>query len=328
MSYIQKNKLWITLLFCLIAGYHFYFIYLLQAKNIQYLHYFDLLVGVGIFFTVGYDAKRYYQEKKQKEELMQTDYVIYQVLKQGENLDVAAHDVRVLENQLREQFDLNCNLQDYIAKWCHELKLPLSACMLMNESIKDAALRKLQKEQLEVIRQQLHGALLGCKVQSKLFDLQVRMVDLEECVKTAIHNNQFFLIQKQFEIDLRIEPVQVYTDPSWLVYVLDQLIQNAMKYAKEFPMLKIWTSQEKERVLLMIEDHGEGILESDIRRIFERGYTGQGHHNGKYKSTGMGLYMAAQILDRLGHPIIVESEYGTYTRFQIALGKVISEQFH
>ncbi len=319
MSYMRKNKLWIALFLCLTIGYHFYFLYLLQTKDIQYLLYLDLLVGVGTFFAVGFDVKKHYQEKQKIKELLQADYVIYSVLDTGENLDVAAHDVRVMEQQLREQFDLNCDLQDYIAKWCHELKLPLSACILMNESIKDAALRRLQKEQLEVIRQQLHSALLGCKVQSKLFDLQVRTVDLEECVKTAIHNNQFFLIQKQFAIDFHIEPVQVYTDPSWLIYVLDQLIQNAMKYAKEDPMLKIWTSQKGKSIALMIEDHGEGILESDIRRVFERGYTGQGHHNGKYKSTGMGLYMAAQILERLGHTITVESEYGAYTRFQICL---------
>lgn len=319
MSYIHKNKLWITLLFCFIVGYHFYFIYLLRERNIQYLLYFDLLVGVGAFLAIGFDVFRYYKNKQHIKELLQTDFVISHTMRVGDNIDVAEHDVRVLEKQLREQFDLNCDLQDYIAKWCHEVKLPLSACILMNESIKDAALRRLQKEQLEVIRQQLNGALLGCKVQSKLFDLQVRMVDLAECVKTAIHNNQFFLIQKQFAIDLQIEPVQVYTDPSWFVYVLDQLIQNAMKYAKEAPVLKIWSSNQGERVALLIEDHGEGILESDIRRIFERGYTGQGHHNGKYKSTGMGLYMAAQILERLGHEITVESEYGAYTRFRISL---------
>ena len=68
---------------------------------------------------------------------------------------------------------------------------------------------------------------------------------------------------------------------------------------------------------LCVEDNGEGIKECDIRRIFEKGYTGSNYHNGRYKSTGMGLYMASVILERLGHEIRVESEYGRGTRFMI-----------
>ena len=66
-----------------------------------------------------------------------------------------------------------------------------------------------------------------------------------------------------------------------------------------------------------MEDHGEGIQDKDIRRIFEKGFTGSNYHNGRYKSTGMGLYMVAKIIERLGHEIYVESNYGAYTRFCI-----------
>lgn len=68
---------------------------------------------------------------------------------------------------------------------------------------------------------------------------------------------------------------------------------------------------------LFLEDNGEGIKDCDIRRIFDKGYTGSSHHNGKYKSTGMGLYMTAKIIEKLGHKILVESEWGNYTRFII-----------
>lgn len=72
-------------------------------------------------------------------------------------------------------------------------------------------------------------------------------------------------------------------------------------------------------IRLFIEDNGEGIRESDIRRIFEKGYTGSNYHNGKYKSTGMGLYMADKIAGKLGHEISAESRYGEYTRFCVRL---------
>ena len=118
-----------------------------------------------------------------------------------------------------------------------------------------------------------------------------------------------------------MEDVKVYTDKSWLVYVLDQLISNAIKYAAGRPVLKIWSTSKEREVLLCVEDHGEGIRQEDISRVFEKGFIGGSHHNGKYKSTGMGLYIAAKIIERLGHQISVESEPFKYTRFTVRLGK-------
>lgn len=322
MKYLYKNRLWLSVLAILVLSFNMYAVFLMRSANMQQMLYLDVLLGTLLLTVTGIDACMYYKKQAVKKELLHCGHVICRELQQEEGLEVAEHDVRVLEAQLKEQFDKNCDLQDYIAAWCHEVKLPLSASMLMNEKIDDLTLRMAQKEQLETVRQQLNGAMLGCKVQSSLFDLQVCAADLLQCVKTAIHNNQYFLIRNHFEVILQVEPLNVYTDPSWFVYVLDQLIQNSMKYSAQAPVLKIQSVQKGREVSLIVEDHGEGILQSDIRRIFERGYTGSNHHNGKYKSTGMGLYMAAQILEKLGHAIAVESEYGVYTRFQIFLGKM------
>lgn len=322
MSYLRKNRLWASIIVFLSAAYNIYYYVLIGAADFEQTVYINVLLGVLVITAAGTDAVRYYKKLAVKKELLHCNHVICHELEQEEHLDVAEHDVNVLEEQLRDQFQLNCDLQDYITKWCHEVKLPLSACMLMNEKVTDVRLRAAQREQLEMIRQQLNGAMLGCKVQGSLFDLKVRAADLLQCIKTSIHNNQYFLIQKKFEIVIEAEPVKVYTDPSWLVYVTDQLIQNAMKYCSENPVLLIKSRKKDKEAELIIEDNGEGIRQSDIRRIFERGYTGSSHHNGKYKSTGMGLYMAARILERLGHGITVESEYGVYTRFHIFLERM------
>lgn len=167
------------------------------------------------------------------------------------------------------------------------------------------------------MNQQLNTLLLGCRLQGTLFDLQVKRISLKECVNTSIKNNQFFLIQKKFEIQLDIGNEMVYSDSAWIVYVLDQLLSNAIKYAGEQPKLSLWTEIHSTGIRLFVEDCGEGIHPNDLGYIFEKGYTGKNYHNGKYKSTGMGLYMAAKILRRLGHEISVESSYGEYTRFAI-----------
>lgn len=249
--------------------------------------------------------------------------MIYQELSDFENSDITEHDVQILEESLQKKFEESCELQDYVAKWGHEFKIPLAASLLMAEKIKDVQLRTGMKEQLERMNRQIRAMLQGCRLQSPLFDLQVRKTSLEECVRDSIRNNQFFLIQKKFLLDIQVREVMVYTDKVWLTYILDQIINNAVKYTKaesaDNPSLKIWTKQTQEQVELLVEDSGEGIRDCDIRRIFEKGFTGTDFHNGKCKSTGMGLYMAEKIADRLGHQIRAESQYGEYTRFSIII---------
>ena len=222
---------------------------------------------------------------------------------------------RIIE--LQNQYDINSNLQDYFARWCHEIKIPLSSLVLMNEKILDNDLKQAMKYPLEKIKQQLNYVMLGCKVQSHLYDLKVTKINILDCIKSSIRNNRFFLIEKKFDIKIDIDETFVYSDKEWLTYIIDQLINNAIKYSKKDPYLKIWTKKDKNETLLFIEDNGEGIKKEDLPRIFERGYTGSNHRNNQYKSTGFGLYMVDLILKRLGHDCYVESSFSKYTCFII-----------
>ncbi len=303
-----------------------YFFFFIQNGQIEYLAYLDVLFIVPFAFVTGAEYWKFVKQEKKKKHLMEQEELICRTLPFFENQDIAEHDVRVLEGQINRQFKENCDLQDFVAKWCHEFKIPLSAGFMMNDKIQDAKLRMEMRGQLERMSQQINSMLLGCRLQSSIFDIQVKRTYLSECVKTSLKNNRFFLIQRGFEIRTDMDDTAVYTDSSWIVYVLDQLIGNAVKYGRKgeagsggdmLSMLSIWTEKRKGEVRLFVEDQGEGIMKSDIRRIFEKGYTGSNYHNGRYKSTGMGLYMVSKILDRLGHEIYVESEYGMYTRFCI-----------
>lgn len=285
--------------------YNAYFIWLLPHIELQYLVYLDILVLTGL--------------------LAGSVYGFWNFRKRQSRSEAAEEETALLREELKRQFDMNCDLQDYIAKWCHEVKIPLSAAILMTEKMEDGRDRSAQgqseevgvkqalQEQLERIRQLLANALLGCKIQSSLFDLQIRPVSLAECVRASLHNNQFFLVQKHFEPDIRVGEEKVYTDKAWLVYILDQLISNAVKYVGDRAVLTICGDASH----LVVEDRGVGIREEELRSIFEKGFTGSNYHNGQYKSTGMGLYIAKKIAEKLGHGLTAESVYGEYTRFTI-----------
>ncbi len=320
MSYMRRC--WKYYLFCLtvLAFANLYFLFLIQDRQIAYLVYFDILLVVFFLLFAGSDFYNYRKKRLWKKQLLGLESVICDILPVSEgfeNRDIAEHDIRILKEKIQEQFQEDCELQDYVAKWCHEFKIPLSTCLLIDEKMEDGKLKRDMREPLERMNRQINTMMAGCRLQSPLFDLQIKKTSLPECVKASVRNNQFFLIRKKFALDVQVEELSVYTDPAWLVYILDQLINNALKYSGREPGLRIWSERQEKKVMLFVEDNGEGIRDNDLNRVFEKGFTGDNHHNGKYKSTGMGLYMTAKIAQKLEHEIKVESEYGVYTRFTI-----------
>lgn len=296
-EYIRRKSRYYLAVFLVSAAYQAYFLLLMRDRHLKYLIYLDFLLVLGMVVFAAVDYGRFRMEQREWE--------------------LEAEEHRKMETGLERAREENCELQDYVARWCHEVKVPLAAGLLLGENIEEPQLRNDMREQLERMKQQLNSMLSGCRLQSTLLDVQIKPVLLSECVKKSIGNNQFFLIHGGFSLDIRVENLTVYTDFSWLVYILDQLLNNAVKYAGNQPVLLIWSEKQGRSVRLFVEDHGEGIRQQDIRRIFEKGFTGTGQHNGSYKSTGMGLYMVSRIAGRLGHSIQVESEYGSYTRFCI-----------
>ncbi len=317
MKYIREKGKQIIITLSLILIYNLYFIFLIQNGKISDLIYIDILVLIILCLIYIIDFLKLKKRHEKIQNLISANHLIYQGIEDIKDLDVLEHEIGVLENKINDLYNSNCDMQDYIAKWSHEIKIPISTSLLMVERISDIELRHSMKMELEKINQHLRSILVGCKIQSSIYDFKIKCVSLSECVKTSIKNNQFFLIKQRFQLDIKYEDIEVYSDKEWIVYVLDQIINNAVKYSSNKPVLKITMIKEGNSCILTIEDNGEGIKEYDIKRIFERGYTGDNHHNGQYKSTGMGLYFVDKIIKKLGHEIYVESQYGKYTRFTI-----------
>lgn len=316
-AYWKKRAGTIVLVTGLIVFFNLYYWLFTKEISIKYQNYFNLLLLAVLLMLFLIDFTKLLHIEKRREAGLCSEDVISTELPPFENQDIALHDVEILKCRLEERIAENRDLQDYVAKWCHEIKIPLAAAFLMDEKIRDERLRGELRGELERINQQVRAMLLGCRLQGDWLDLKIRKTDLKECVNTAVKNNQFFLIRKNFTIDISLGEYKVFTDPAWLVYILDQLFSNAVKYATEQPCLIIRTEKTEDAVILSVEDHGEGILECDIRRVFEKGFTGSSHHNGKYKSTGMGLYMVSKVAEKLGHEIRIESEAGKYTKVEI-----------
>lgn len=258
MNYLKRYLKYICLIVFICLAFNLYYIFLVDNRQIDLLVYLDFLLVIVILIFAFFEYLGYRKTKRKKDELLKLNTLIFN---EFDDVDAAIieHDINYLKNELQNQYDINSNLQDYFARWCHEIKIPLSSLVLMNEKILDNDLKQAMKYPLEKIKQQLNYVMLGCKVQSHLYDLKVTKINILDCIKSSIRNNRFFLIEKKFDIKIDIDETFVYSDKEWLTYIIDQLINNAIKYSKKDPYLKIWTKKDKNETLLFIEDNGEGI---------------------------------------------------------------------
>ena len=110
----------------------------------------------------------------------------------------------------------------------------------------------------------------------------------------------------------------VFTDLKWTDFILQQLIDNAVKYGCR--KIRIFSGVGENSVSLFVRDDGIGIPERDLKRVFDKGFTGE-NGRGHARSTGLGLYLCKKLCVKLGLGISIESEQWEYTQVEIIFPK-------
>lgn len=296
-----------------------------STGDILYLDLLMLLIFLA-FFTYGFlrEKRKYGNLRKCLDSNSSVDYYLpeddsyYSELvrdivsqKTSENLEL----VNVYKNELDE-------LNNYITRWVHEIKLPISVAELMLENSYDSDIefsRKFKAE-LERIKFLVNQVLYAGRASHYQEDHTATQFILKKAVGEAIKINAYFLMAKNIEIVTGNLDFTVTTDEKWLVYILEQILNNASKYVQQDGKVEIFAQETHKTVVLHIKDSGMGIPPSDISRIFDKGFTGK---NGRKtsKSTGMGLYYSKKISARLGIGLTANSVEGEYTEFQLSISK-------
>ena len=187
----------------------------------------------------------------------------------------------------------------YIEQWVHEVKTPITALKLLCENNRSPFSRDVLVE-LENINRCAEQALYYARSEHTEKDYSIREMNLADVVHGAIADNKYLLRQCDMTITVDNLELVVYADDKWVRFILNQIISNAVKYhSPQQPTLHIFAERLGDQVLLSIADNGIGIPESDLPRIFEKGFTGQ---NGRAirSSTGIGLYLCKRLGDKLG----------------------------
>ncbi|MBB6446907.1 sensor histidine kinase [Bacillus benzoevorans] len=205
------------------------------------------------------------------------------------------------------------DLVDYFTKWTHQIKTPIAAMRLLLQSEPSRQNAELEMELLK-IEQYVEFVLQYLRLENMSNDLVFKKNNLDEIIKQAIRKNAKMFIRKKIHLNYSDVTCTVLTDEKWLLFVIEQILSNALKYTKEEGSISIYMKEK----LLIIEDTGIGIRAEDLPRVFEKGFTG---YNGRsfFQSTGIGLYLCQQILTKLSHAISIESEVGKGTKVMVDL---------
>ena len=229
-----------------------------------------------------------------------------------------------LKNQIQELEEDNLNLRnDFLAKekelqeyfliWIHQIKTPITAGKLICDSdIENENIKNIKKE-LIYIEDYTNMALSYLKMANHNTDMDISLVNLDDIIKPLIKKYAILFISNNIKLEYEKLNVKVITDSKWCMVVIEQLLSNAIKYTKN-GIVSI-SFNEKENYL-EIKDNGIGIKDSDLPKIFDKGYSGfNGRQN--QKSTGIGLFLVKQILDKLGQIVKLESKLDEGTSVKV-----------
>ena len=223
------------------------------------------------------------------------------------------HEILVAMKEYHDQYVESSeskmhDLEDYFTMWVHQAKLPIAAMKLLLEDEKLS--RSEIKLQLLRMDQYTDMVLAYLRLNSTHTDFLFKELELDDLIRQSIRRFSTEFIRKHIQLQFKETGDVILSDEKWLVFVLEQILSNSLKYINENGLISIYM---KSKHILVIEDNGIGISASDLNRVFEKGYTGMNGRSDKTAS-GLGLYLCKNILDMLNHKITIESSVGKGTR--------------
>ena len=287
-----------------------------------------LIIVLGIAFIIEYRKKKtFYQELKNNLRELNEKYLISEIIKTPDFYEgkILKEILQETGKSMLENVNYYKNIQEdykeYIELWIHEIKIPIATSKMIIENNKTKWTKSIEEE-LDKVENYTEQALYYARSNAVEKDYIITKTNLKEIVNNAILKNKSTLLYSKVILELNDLEKEVYTDSKWATFILNQIIQNSIKYARDDnKKIELFAREKNDKVILYIKDNGIGIKKGEITRVFEKGFTGDnGRLMGK-KSTGIGLYLCKKLCDRLGLGIELNSEKDKGTEVRLIFPK-------
>ncbi|MDZ4992430.1 sensor histidine kinase [Clostridium perfringens] len=293
-------------------------------------------IGSGIIFLIAcfwfiplftyiildfYKSKKFYDNITNALDNLDRKYLLPEVIEEpnfyhGKFLyEVLKETDKDMHEQVKKYKLEQKEYREYIETWVHEIKTPIASTRLILEN-NESKMSETIKKEIKKIEEYIDQALYYARSTDVSKDYIVREFSLGKSVRNVIKKNSRDFINKRIAIDLEDLDYNVYSDEKWVEFIINQIINNAIKYSSQNSRVKISANKFKNSIILKVKDSGVGIPNRDLGRVFEKGFTGE---NGRKftKSTGMGLYLCKNLCEKLGLGIKINSQENEGTEVSI-----------
>jgi len=240
--------------------------------------------------------------------------------------------VERLINEFNNSKTYKINRSEFLGNIAHEMRTPIFAIQLSLETLHDGAVNDSSVNMDFLSRALNNTHRLNETVDdlisiSKLEDgmkLSKRYFGINEFLRGVIEQLKYLTDNKKIIINFNSDvsdKTQVLADADKIKQVMENLIDNAVKYTSEEGIININVTSEDKDVLISVEDNGSGIPQEDLPRIFERFYRVEKDRSREKGGSGLGLSIVKHILELHSSQIKVESEVNKGTKFEFNLPK-------
>jgi PAS domain S-box-containing protein len=239
--------------------------------------------------------------------------------------------VIVLRN-ITPYHELNEAKTNFIATVSHELKTPIASIRLSLQLLDNKQTGEVNTEQqllLDSIKDdtnrllKITGELLNMtQVDSGKIQLTIIASDAKEILSYAINANKSAAEQKNVQLNISIPEhlPKVVADNEKTAWVLTNLLSNAIRYSYDNSTVFAGISIEDKKIHFTVKDTGQGIAPQYKDKIFDRYFRVPGSHK---DGTGLGLAICKEFIEAQSGQIIVESDYGAGSTFEVVLNAAI-----
>ena len=230
----------------------------------------------------------------------------------------AIEEIHKIEDEQKEY-------EDYIEQWIHEVKTPITSIHLMleNRISENPGLKRDLNVELSRLENDVELALYYARSEQIYRDYLIQKLNVRKVLLKVVNKNRTVIMNSSVAIDLDCdEALYAYGDEKWLVFMLTQVLLNAIKYKAEADAKVVMRAKRNnKKIVLNIIDNGKGIKKEELPRIFDKGFTGSNGRDNE-KSTGMGLYLVHKLCEKLEIDIEADSVYGEFTEISFSLKNV------
>lgn len=245
-------------------------------------------------------------------------------------------------HDVTEQERIEQERKDFVSNVSHELRTPLTSMRSYLEALNDGAwkdpdiapkfLEVTQNETDRMIRM-IQDLLHLSRIDVGKSEFDVEIVNLNELLEHVLSRfdmmvNSSDYAGKHYVIkrDIEKEPVWADIDTDPMIQVLDNIMNNAVKYSPDGGTITGKLRLTGNHVIISISDQGMGIPKKDLRKVFSRFYRVDGARSRSMGGSGLGLAISKEVVQQHGGTIWAESQIGEGTTFNISLPYVQYEE--